>query len=209
MFLWALFSGGALAACGSGGTASDAGSTGDAPDQETSVEAGALTCAAYCAAIQAACTGSLLQYSDRDDCLKSCAAFPVGQRDDNLVDTLGCRISHAAMAAEDASSAAIHCVHAGPGGDVICGDNCSGYCDIAMMYCTAANSAKLYDTRAQCLTDCATRGETVPYTAGNPGRTDLGNEVGCLLYHAQMASTAPDGHCLGDLAIVGGACHAP
>jgi hypothetical protein len=35
----------------------------------------------------------------------------------------------------------------------------------------------------------------------------MGNTVACLLYHAQMGSVAPSGHCLGDLAIVDGACH--
>jgi hypothetical protein len=185
-----------LAACGSSG--STAGDASDAASSTPDAGALALTCASYCAAIATTCTGSNEQYSDTDDCLHSCAAFPVGTMGDNLVDTLGCRVHHLGMAISDDPK--VHCVHAGPGGDSLCGDNCSGYCDIVMMYCTAANQAKIYDTRADCLADCATRERTVPYTAGDPGRTDMGNEVGCVLYHAQMASSAPVNHCLGDLA---------
>jgi hypothetical protein len=166
----------------------------------------ALTCSDYCAAIQAACTTTNQQYSDSADCMASCLAFPVGAAGDMAGDTLACRITHAQKAAASAAMAALHCPHAGPGGDGVCGDNCSGYCDITMMYCTAANQAKLYDDRAACMTDCARRMTDVKLNAGTGMRTDMGNEVACLLYHAQMGSTAPTGHCLGDLAITGGAC---
>ena len=189
-----------LAACGSNGPSGDAGPTpGDAASDSSEGGALALTCASYCAGIVGTCTGSNQQYSDMADCLRSCAAFPVGGSGDNLVDTLGCRVAHLANAMSDDPT--IHCVHAGPGGDTICGDNCSGYCDIVMMYCTTANDAKVYDDRASCLADCGTRVRTAPYTAGDPGRTDHGNEVGCLLYYAQRASTAPMSECLAHLAL--------
>jgi hypothetical protein len=41
---------------------------------------------------------------------------------------------------------------------------------------------------------------------GTGPRTDMGNEVACLLYHAQMGSAVPVPHCLGDLAITDGSC---
>lgn len=204
-----------LAGCGSSaGTMSDAGQTPDTGAETEAgdaaqAESGQPTCVAYCAAIMAACNASNQQYSDMPDCMNSCLAFPVGQSGDNLVDTLGCRSAHAAMAAASAADAAIHCVHAGPGGDFICGDNCSGYCDIVMMYCTAANAAKVYDTRDQCLSDCGMRVETTSYTAGAPGRTTMGNEIGCLLYYAQMASAAPASTCLGKLAVTASTCRPP
>src|SRR5438046_1263566 len=96
IFLWALVSG---SACSSGGAAPDAGTSADAPGQETAIEAGALTRSAYCARIQAVCTGSNAQYSNLDDCLNSCRAFPVGQVHDEHVDSLACRITHLAMVA--------------------------------------------------------------------------------------------------------------
>jgi hypothetical protein len=74
------------------------------------------------------------------------------------------------------------------------------------MYCTEAHAAKLYDTRADCVADCAKRADDVKLNAGDGLRTDMGNDVACLLYHAQMGAVAPLGHCLGDLAVQGGAC---
>jgi hypothetical protein len=167
----------------------------------------APTCADYCALVQTACAPDHQQYSDMDDCLASCEAFPVGEAADTSGDTLGCRLAYARTAARGPSQAAMHCAHAGPGGAGTCGANCEGYCDIAMMYCSEAHGAKLYDTRAACLTDCALRADDVMLNAGAGVRTDMGNTTACLLYHAQMGSVAPSGHCLGDLAIVGGACH--
>jgi hypothetical protein len=76
-----------------------------------------------------------------------------------------------------------------------------------MMYCSEAHSAKLYDSRAECLSDCEKRANDTALNAGAGVRTDMGNTTACLLYHAQMGSVAPSGHCLGDLAIVGGACN--
>jgi hypothetical protein len=148
--------------------------------------------------IQAACTDSRQQYSNMEDCLASCAAFPAGTAADTAGDTLGCRLAFARKAG---ANAAMNCTRAGPGGDGACGQNCDGYCDIAMMYCTEANAAKLYDTRDQCLADCATREDTMKLDTGDGPRTDMGNQVACLLYHAQMGAVAPVNHCLGDLAV--------
>ena len=88
----------------------------------------------------------------------------------------------------------------------MCGDNCGGFCDLAMTFCTAANNAKIYDSRDACLADCATHGTDAKYTSGDPGRTDMGNQVACQLYHGVQASLAPGEHCLGDLAITALTC---
>ncbi|HTA19075.1 MAG TPA: hypothetical protein VK989_07265 [Polyangia bacterium] len=195
----------AFAACGASNDAAgpDAAGPGDGGADVTTA---ALSCASYCATIQAACTADIQQYSDMADCMNSCAAFPVGAASDTSGDTLGCRTTFAKKAATSAAMAKAECTHAGPGGDGVCGDNCSGYCDIAMMYCTDANMAKLYDTRAQCMSDCARRATDMKLDTGTGPRTDMGNEVACLLYHAQMGSVVPGSHCLGDLAITDGSC---
>lgn len=166
--------------------------------------AGPPTCASYCAAIQAACTTSDQQYGDLPTCLTACAAFPVGAGADTSGDTLGCRMHFTTLAAAGAATA--NCTKAGPGGDGACGDNCGGYCDLAMTYCTDANSAKIYDDRVACLADCATHATDARYTSGNPGRTDMGTEVACQLYHAVQASQAPEEHCLGNLATTAFTC---
>jgi hypothetical protein len=187
-----------LGACGSTAASGDAGGGAGGAGGGTGT-AIALTCSAYCMAIQAACTMSNQQYGDEATCELACPAFPVGATGDTAGDTLGCRIHETALAAAGADAAATHCRRAGPGGDGVCGDNCGGFCDLAMMFCTAA--AKIYDTRDACLADCATHGTDAKYTSGDPGRTDMGNEVACQLYHGVQASLAPGEHCPGDLAM--------
>ena len=141
--------------------------------------------------------------------MNSCVAFPVGAAADATGDTLGCRAHYAREAAVSADLANTHCTHAGPGGYGVCGDACAGYCDIAMLYCTDANSAAVYDTRDACLADCAMRATDVALCSATPGTTDHGNEVACLLYHAQEATSCPEEHCLGDLAITASSCRSP
>jgi hypothetical protein len=191
-----------LAACSSGVTSSPDASNDAAVETSTETSTSTPSCADYCSTIQAACTTSRQQYSDLDACMKSCLAFPVGLASDTTGDTLGCRVDHARLAA----SAATECAPAGPGGGGVCGENCDGFCDIVMTYCTDANAAKIYDSRDACMADCAAHGTDVTFTAGDPGRTDMGNEVACVLYHAQMGAVAPVSHCLGDLALTADTC---
>jgi hypothetical protein len=201
---------GVLAACGSGHSAepSGAGGTDAAADGAGGNPGGAATptCAAYCDAVQASCSAGRQQYGDFTTCMSACTAFPVGTGADTSGDTLGCRIHFALLAGASAEAAATYCTKAGPGGDGACGTNCDGYCDIVMAYCTAANNAQIYDDRAACMTDCAAHGTDATYTTGDPGRTDMGNEVACQLYHAVMGSQAPGEHCTGDLALTALTC---
>jgi hypothetical protein len=166
----------------------------------------ALTCAAYCMAIQAACTTSNQQYGAEGTCETACPAFALGTSGDVAGDTLGCRVHETELAAASPAAAAIHCRRAGPGGDGVCGTNCDGFCDLAMMFCSAANNAQIYPSRDACLADCAAHATDMPYTTGDPGRTDTGNEVACQLYHGVMAADAPGEHCLGDLATMAFTC---
>lgn len=153
----------------------------------------ALSCEAYCTTIMANCTGDNQQYGGKAQCLASCKAFPVGAASDTSTNTLGCRTYHAGAASGDAK---LHCPHAGPSGQNACGSPCEGYCQLAMMYCTEANKAKVYDSNTDCMTTCAKAKTDIPYTV----KTTDGNEAACLIYHAQEASVAPADHCIGDLA---------
>jgi hypothetical protein len=197
----------ALAACGSdddGGCGTDSDGDDDcgtddpsATSSTTSSSSGTgggtqtLSCDAYCADVMANCTAENAQFETVENCVASCKAYPVGTADDQSGNTLGCRTYHAGAAASDPAT---HCVHAGPGGDGTCGDNCDGYCQIAMMWCTGAN--EVYTALADCQADCATRATDVKFDVSK----DSGNEVACLLSHVQAASTVPEDHCLGDLA---------
>lgn len=221
-FVWIALTitGGALVvACGSsngGGTSSGASSTSGATSSGTTTSSsssgssgGAPDCATYCAAVMQSCTGgdgsagggmpmpdatkTNQQYTGMEQCMASCKAFPVGTIDDKTGNTLGCRQHHATLAAMDPK---VHCPHAGPGGDGVCGSTCEGYCEIAKMYCTAANMAQVYKDDADCKATCAATKDDVHFNLGTQG----GDHVACLLYHVQEGSVAPPDHCIGDLA---------
>lgn len=125
--------------------------------------------------------------------------MPPGASADKDGNTLGCRAYHAGAAKMDATT---HCSHAGPGGDGVCGATCDGYCQIAMMYCTEANMAKVYADAAACQVDCKAHKDDVKYTTA----VDAGNHVACLLYHVQEGSTVPADHCPGDLGATSTTC---
>lgn len=158
------------------------------------------TCAAYCTAIMANCTGDGTngmpangQYTSVDNCMHSCAAMPVGAASDTSGNTLGCHLYHDNAAKGDPM---LHCPHAGPGGDGVCGAVCDGYCQIAMKYCTSANGAQVYTDLNDCVTTCMAIPNDVRY---NISVQDGAHEA-CLLYHVQEASTVPPDHCNDDLA---------
>lgn len=160
-----------LAACGDDGGGAD-------------VDAGPTpTCAAYCTSIQANCAGAVQQYTAEATCLAACEAFPTGTAADTAGNTLGCRTYHAGAAAAGPD---VHCVHAGPGGAGACGDNCAGFCAIALDSCTAA-----YADSAACMTDCALFADTEDFDTSDTS----GNTLACRLYHLSAATTTPDPHC--------------
>ena len=65
-----------------------------------------LDCPAYCATIQANCTGANAQYPNLDQCTKTCASFAVGTSTvtDTAGNTLGCRINYAVAASTMATT---------------------------------------------------------------------------------------------------------
>ncbi len=201
----ALVSACAFAACSSNPTntndagTSDSGGGGDGGGDSA---AATPTCQAYCNAIMANCTSvndpdsglpvGNAQYTTMSNCLNSCKAMPVGTAADTSGNTLGCRTYHANAAKADPAT---HCAHAGPGGAGVCGNDCDGFCQIAMMYCTAANNAAVYSSLQQCMTTCNGFPDTTKYNIG----IQDGYLTACLLYHVQEASSAPPDHCLGDI----------
>ena len=173
----------ALAACGSdGGT--------KAPDAATSIDApvaGAPTCADYCAKIATNCTAANQQYSSAATCMASCALFPVGTTADTSGNTLGCRAYHANNAA---TGPTVHCRHAGPGGDGVCGANCDGFCTIVQGACSTQPTPPYADKPA-CMAACANFATTPVYDQS----VQTGNSLACRMYHATAATTTPSPHC--------------
>lgn len=123
------------------------------PDKSWCFDAGPPLCEDYCRIVMTACTGAFAQYESKDQCMKACAALPVGQLsfDDDKTDTVGCRIYHSYSSI---TSAETHCSHAGPGGDGHCGTtNCPGYCAIAKAACPT-QFATQYPLAGQCEREC-------------------------------------------------------
>jgi hypothetical protein len=109
------------------------------------VQPAAPTCAAYCTAITAACTGANAQFADNAACLAWCerpGIIALGNTGDTSGNTIGCRISLAEAASTNELTANLHCPNAGPSGgnvcvcranceDKQCGDNgCGGLCGV-------------------------------------------------------------------------------
>jgi hypothetical protein len=174
-----------------GGSSSTSSSKASTSSGSTSTGAMTPTCADYCSKIMSACTGDNAQFNSMDNCIASCAAYPVGTAADMAGNTLGCRSYHAGAAA---TNAATHCAHAGPSGDGTCGDVCDGYCQLAQKFCTGAN--QVYTDLADCKATCATAMTDVRFSVSPE---PAGPEVACLVYHAQEASLVPEDHCPGDL----------
>ena len=178
-----------VAACGDDG-GDDDDDDDDTVDASADVDSGSdidgaagLTCAAYCDAIQTNCTGDVAQYASADTCLAACAAFPAGTAADTSGNTLGCRTYHAGAASAGPD---VHCVHAGPGGAGACGDNCEGFCAIALDACP-----DVYADADACAADCANFTDDEPYDTSDTG----GDTLACRLYHLSAATTTPDPHC--------------
>jgi hypothetical protein len=62
--------------------------------------------------------------------------------------TIGCRKNHAYNAM--LGGADVHCPHAGPGGNGVCGDNCASYCTLLAEACEDD-----FTTEEECLAECA------------------------------------------------------
>lgn len=178
---------------GTGGGGQGGGGTGGGSTTTTTSSGGGegggtagATCASYCASITANCTAGNLQYADNTQCLAACAAFEQGTPGATSGNSLECRQYHADFAA---NAPGTHCVHAGPLGTGGCeGSNgaCDGFCSIAMAECS-----NIYETLADCLTDCALNDNDVVYHQG----VTTGDNLACRMYHLSVAIAQPDPHC--------------
>jgi len=142
-------------------------------------------CGAYCNQVIGACSGPTLnspQYTSEAACLSYCQNDMqtnfLGNWNDTAGDTVGCRVYHADNA--EAFSGAVHCLHAGPSGDNVCGTWCATYCDLIQQNCVGGTNSQ-YASATACASACAGFS-----TSGNPGDT-TGNTVQCRIYHAGVA----------------------
>ena len=155
------------------------------PPDDTSPDA--VTCQAYCDAVQVACTGDNAQYTSVAACLSYCSAhaqLPLGAAGDTAGNTVGCRLYHAGLAVAEPDDAAAHCAHAGASGGDVCGTWCENYCYLAGANCTGDRA--LYDDAVACGAACGGFGND-----GLPGAT-VGDTVQCRIYHLGIAGSDGD-----------------
>lgn len=134
-------------------------------------------CADYCADVMTNCLDPQAQYPNADSCKRACASFPAGARGDVSGNSYACRRYHTDAAAMDAPT---HCVHAGPSGGGACGDNCDGFCALAVAVCPGE-----HPSLDACLATCAGFTDDEKFDVGDIA----GDSLACRLYHLTVAAT--------------------
>lgn len=187
----------ALVACGGDDKkTTDGGSapkTDASTDASTDAAAAAPDCATYCSTIQANCAGANAQYPAMTNCMAACASFALGTSGAQTGNTLGCRLYHAGAPA--IANPALHCPHAGPGGDLTtvvdppgtCGDACTSFCTLEIKACGTTVSAPAtgqYTDMNACLSTC----KAFPNANHLYSPSSKGDSLACRLYHATNAA---------------------
>jgi hypothetical protein len=112
---------------------------------------------------------------------------------------LECRAYHAGAAA---AAPVLHCPHAGPAGDSVCGSNCESFCTVAINKC----ASQFQDNLATCTTQC---NAFVNSTATYNSNSVSGDSFACRMYHLTVAATdtaSATTHCP-HITPVSAACH--
>jgi len=180
----------ALSACG-GDSSADMGAldsgpvdsgTDAGPTDSGAVDMGptAATCATYCAANLAACTGANVQYDSMANCMAECTAFawPAGMPGATDGNSLECRVYHTTAAV---AMPGMHCPHAGYTGGGVCGATCEDYCQMDMAVC-GSQASPPFASMGDCMTACAAFAPT-----GMIGDM-TGNTLQCRFYHLSVAA---------------------
>jgi hypothetical protein len=178
-----------------GGAEGDGGGGGDSVGGQGGAAASEEdVCDQYCALMSELCVGEALQYKDVAQCLTICRTFPLGEIDDDRVNTASCRRRYAGKARYLAGAElATNCAYAGPGGASKCGSDCEGLCSISMVACGPGVSDPYYYASVDdCLADCA----GLPSSRYEYGAISSGGSLECRLFHASSAIMADaDEHC--------------
>jgi hypothetical protein len=112
------------------------------------------TCTEYCNKVMSACTDNSVQYGSAAECLDFCketGAWEKGERGDEDVNTIGCRINFAEQATQ--FHAFNNCVIAGPTGGGVCGSYCDNYCSLLTGNCAGENEQ--FTSSEECTDACA------------------------------------------------------
>lgn len=133
-------------------------------------DGGDINCRVYCQNALGACRGDFAVYDSEEECLATCAVFPLGEArkdgsaQDTSENTVACRTYHANAAL---GGAAMHCPHASPMGDGQCGPNeandvrfgnCDSFCKLYAAGCSTRFQTEFGatgDPEINCRTACA------------------------------------------------------
>jgi hypothetical protein len=174
---------------------------GEGSDSGSPGEGGvAVSCASYCQLMTANCnTDNDTEYQNTQSlCLSMCndMALDQGLPTDTNVNTLGCRVHYAQLAASDPTT---NCRFAGPLGGGVCGtkaDACNNFCLLDVPYCMQV-AAPSYMSMSDCTSSCMVGGSTGDAGTGYVFTTDGGstgidlpegtNTLNCRYYHLENA----------------------
>jgi hypothetical protein len=185
-------------------------------DDHTMSSGAPVTCESYCDTVLASCgmvagtDGGNAQYLSRQGCLAQCSTMTLGEADDRDVDTVGCRLQHAELAAQDPSQ----CRAAGSNGGGVCGSNrCEVFCKQAVARCTADYTSQVpFANYGECLTTCTAE---FPFDSAKAEVFFQGPDLNCRIAHLVAANDPgtgfgpPPNHCWHiDRAGTGGFCSA-
>jgi len=210
-------SGGSGTAGGLGGSTTTGGvNTGGTTPVVPVATADAATCAAYCTAITATCTGANAQYPDQATCLKACSFMPAGTPADMNVNSVGCRAHLIDLAKADTMAVKGECFQGGPLGFGTCGQECEALCGTALGYCSATSGytgAAPYPSADDCSNICSqfTRPGNIDFSSpGNYNITGVtGDTLECRAYQLivkGLASAAGQAMACADVANMSPTC---
>jgi hypothetical protein len=167
-------------------TAGDDTAGDDTAGDDTGSDDAAAACSDYCTLIRDHCEGDLVQYSGTLDCERSCLAMQLGDPGAMTGNTVGCRTTHAILAARDPI---VHCPHAGPSGGDLCGGACESFCSLAVKLCI--DEHQVWSNVEECAGDCVQFPTDPPYAA----TVQSGDSYACRLAHLTLAALQPEVHC--------------
>jgi hypothetical protein len=122
-------------------------------------------CREYCSKVMANCKGENSVYEGSATCLAVCKVLPEGKAGNDNGNTVRCRLHQA---------------------EVLCSDNCDGYCSIMQ------SVSDDYGSLEACKTAC----NAVPDLGGYNTSHSAGDSVQCRLWHVSAAADEPNPHCL-------------
>jgi len=149
-------------------------------------------CRDYCSEVMANCTGDNAVYEGIATCYAVCKNLEPGAAGDDTGNTARCRLHQATEAGPaGVNEPKQHCPGAGPGGEgpngeLLCADNCEGYCSIMQAVCDDYSSVEA------CLSDCNKAQDLGGYNTAH----SEGDSVQCRLWHVSAAADEPNPHCL-------------